>query len=67
MLVGYRFDSRFVPRQRTEPNRSFDLHPNGNRFEVAILQGGRTEAQQDKIVFIFIFFDELGRIAPVKR
>jgi len=30
-------------------------------------QGARTEAQQDKIVFIFNFFDELRRIAPVKR
>jgi hypothetical protein len=56
-----------VPRQPTGPNRRFDLHPNGNRFAVAIPQGARTEAQHDRIVFIFNFFDELRQIAPLKR
>lgn len=34
---------------------------------MAIPQGARTEAQQDKIIFIMSFFDELRRIAPVNQ
>ena len=33
----------------------FDLHPDGTRFALA------------SVTFIFNFFDELRRIAPVKR
>ena len=48
------------------PWRPFDLHPDGERFAIAPgLQapGGATE---DKVVFIFNFFDELRRIAPAR-
>jgi serine/threonine-protein kinase len=47
------------PRQRT-----FDLHPDGARVAVAALPEAQAEARQDKVVFIFNFFDELRRIAP---
>ncbi len=44
--------------------RSFDLHPDGQRF--ALVPAAETEkATQDKVVLIFNFFDELRRIAPV--
>jgi serine/threonine-protein kinase len=49
------------------PNRMFDLHPDGQRFATAST-GQTPGAKQDKVVFIFNFFDELRRIAPaVKR
>jgi serine/threonine-protein kinase len=60
-------ETRFVPRQRTGPNRSFDVHPDGNRFALAVAQDARAEVKQDKVVFVFNFFDELRRIAPVRR
>jgi len=58
-------DKPFVPRQRTGPNRSFDLHPDGNRFAMAAVLDTRAEVKQDKVIFVFNFFDELRRIAPV--
>ena len=42
--------------------RSFDLHPDGNRF--ALARETQTEAKQDKLLFFFNFFDELHRVAP---
>jgi len=60
-------ETRFVPRQRTGPNRSFDVHPDGNRFALAVSRDTRAEVKQDKVVFVFNFFDELRRIAPVRR
>ena len=50
------------PRQR-----SFDLHPDGDRFALAAVPETPTNAKQDKVVFIFNFFDELRRIAPVAK
>jgi len=50
------------PRQRP-----FDLHPDGERFAVAVEPESHTEAPHDKVVFIFNFFDELRRIAPVSK
>jgi len=58
-------DTRFLPRPR---QRSFDLHPDGNRFAVAAVppetQGFE---KKDKLVFVFNFFDELNRLAPVAK
>jgi eukaryotic-like serine/threonine-protein kinase len=45
-------------------NRMFDLHPDGERFALAVLQQTPGEAKQDHITFVFNFFDELRRIAP---
>jgi serine/threonine protein kinase/Tol biopolymer transport system component len=61
-------EGRFVLRQHAGgPNRSFDLHPDGNRFALAAVQETQTTEKQDKVVFIFNFFDELRRLAPAKR
>jgi serine/threonine-protein kinase len=59
-------EGRFLPRQRTGPNRSFDLSPDGTRFALAPIQESQTPTKQDRVVFIFNLFDELRRIAPAK-
>jgi hypothetical protein len=44
-------------------NRTFDMHPDGER--VAVLKAsGEAETRRDKVVLILNFFDELRRIAP---
>jgi serine/threonine-protein kinase len=43
--------------------RYVDLHPDGQRFAIAPARLAST-VKQDKVVFIFNFFDELRRIAP---
>ena len=60
-------DSRFTPRVRTGPNRSFDLHPDGERFALAPVVATADTVKRDKIVFVFNFFDELRRIAPAEK
>ena len=70
---------RFVPRrqaaalvrgrfvaQTARTERSFDLHPDGERFALAAVPETQRR-KQDKVVFIFNFFDELRRLAPAKR
>jgi serine/threonine-protein kinase len=47
--------------------RHFDLHPDGDRLAVARLPEPRAAARQDHVTFIFNFFDELRRLAPVKK
>ena len=47
--------------------RSFDLHPDGERFAVALAPKSQTDVKQDKVVFIFNVFDELQRLAPSKK
>jgi hypothetical protein len=42
--------------------RPFDLHPDGQRFALALPE--ETEAQPKHVVLVFDFFDELRRIAP---
>jgi Tol biopolymer transport system component len=53
--------------QTRGPNRMFDLHPDGERFALMPALQAPVGAKLDKVVFIFNFFDELRRIAPVKR
>jgi Tol biopolymer transport system component len=61
-------EGRFVLRQHSGgPNRSFDLDPDGQRFALAAVQETQAAEKQDKVVFIFNFFDELRRLAPAKR
>jgi serine/threonine-protein kinase len=55
-------EGRFVPRTN---NRSFDLHPDGARFALAPVTQEPGGAKQDHVTFIFNFFDELRRVAPV--
>jgi len=52
-----------VPRQRTRPNRVFDLLSNGYGFAAAIPQAARTEAQHDKIVSLVDDFVTSGLVA----
>jgi Tol biopolymer transport system component len=60
-------EGQFMPREAGGgPQRSFDLHPDGNRFALAKVSETQTDNRQDKIVFVFNFFDELRRIAPAK-
>jgi hypothetical protein len=43
----------------------YDLHPDGKRL--AVLSLPDQDVVQDKVVFVFNFFDYLRTIAPVKR
>jgi serine/threonine-protein kinase len=56
-------EMRYLPRSRQD---SFDLHPDGDRFALAV-QDAQAGTKQDKVVFIFNFFDELRRVAPATR
>jgi Tol biopolymer transport system component len=47
-------------------NFPYDLHPDGKRLALAAAQN-QTSAVQDKVVFLFNFFDELRRIAPANK
>jgi hypothetical protein len=42
--------------------RSFDLHPDGERVAVAP-ELGSFDRPQDRLIFVFNFFDELRRLA----
>ncbi len=57
-------ERRFTPRGVFRP---FDLHPDGERFALAPAAENENETKRDKIVFIFNFFDELRRVAPVGK
>ena len=57
-------EARFALRSR---QRAIDLHPDGERFAVAAVPETQAAVKQDKVVFIFNFFDELRRIAPVAK
>ena len=44
------------------PERSFDLHPDGERVAVAP-ELGSFDRPQDRLIFVSNFFDELRRMA----
>ncbi len=48
-------------------NRTYDLHPDGERVAVLKASGDEDEARRDKVVLIQNFFDELRRVAPAGR
>ena len=48
-------------------NRTFDLHPDGQRVAVLKAAEEQAEARRDKVVLIQNFFDELRRIAPAAK
>ena len=56
------WSGRIALRPRQYP---YALHPDGNRFALAILSDATTK--QDKVVFVFNFLDELRRLAPAVR
>jgi len=47
--------------------RSYDLHPDGNRFALAVAADDSESVRRDELVFVFNFFDELRRLVPVKN
>jgi Tol biopolymer transport system component len=57
-------DRRYMPRL---VGQDFDLHPDGERVALALASETETAVKQDKIVFIFNFFDELRRLAPLGK
>jgi hypothetical protein len=54
-------DAHFSPRVI---GRSFDVHPDGDRFALAKVPDPDAVAKRDHITLIFNFFDQLRRIAP---
>jgi hypothetical protein len=44
--------------------RTFDLHPDGERFAVAVPAEGSSVTKGDHVVLVQNFFDELRRLAP---
>ena len=61
-------DVQFRTRPRNFLSRSFDLHPDGQRFAIAkLVTGSETQAKLDRVVLVFNFFDELRRLAPATR
>ena len=48
------------------PNRMFDLHPDGTRVALALVEEA-PGVKQDKLTFLFNFFEELRRIATVAK
>ena len=47
--------------------RAFDLHADGERAIGASIAESETVAPQNSVVLVFNFFDELRRLAPIKR
>src|SRR5207253_10735910 len=56
-------ERRFMERRLS----SFTLHPDGERFALAAALENESAVKQDKLVFIFNFFDELRRVAPITK
>ena len=57
-------EARVTTRPGLQP-RSFDLHPDGDRFAAVVEEP--TVGTKDKVVFLLNFFDELRRLAPVAK
>jgi serine/threonine-protein kinase len=47
--------------------RSYDLHPDGNRFALTAIPEAQVESRRDKLVFIFNFFDVLRAVGSTRR
>jgi serine/threonine-protein kinase len=60
-------ERRFTQRINAIAPRSLGLHPDGDRFALAASPETGVSADQNKVVFVFNFFDELRRIAPPTR
>jgi serine/threonine-protein kinase len=58
---------RVLPASRFNPRvigRSFDLHPDGNRFALAKSDAADESPKPQHVILIFNFLEELRRIAP---
>jgi serine/threonine-protein kinase len=60
-------ERRFTQLINAISPRSLALHPDGDRFALAAGAETDVSAKQNKVVFIFNFFDELRRIAPAAK
>jgi serine/threonine-protein kinase len=60
-------ERRYTHRINAIAPRSLGLHPDGDRFALAASPETSASADQNKVVFVFNFFDELRRIAPPTR
>ncbi len=58
-------DTRIIARPRS-PSRDVDVHPDGQRFAVAPRTQNLTVTKQDKVVFVFNFFEQLKRLTGTK-
>ena len=58
-------DTRITARPRS-PSRDVDVHPDGQRFAVAPRTQNLTVTKQDKVVFVFNFFEQLKRLTGTK-
>ena len=47
------------------PQRSFDVHRDGERIALAVAPDVQQTVKRDKLNLVFNFFDELRRLAPV--
>ena len=56
-------ETPFAPRPRQVP---FALHPDGERFALAPAPDAQAVVKQDKVVFIFNFFEELKKLVPIR-
>ena len=54
-----------APLRVASTQRYFDIHPDGQRFVGAPARLA-SPVKQDRVVFIFNFFDELRRVAPTR-
>jgi serine/threonine-protein kinase len=57
-------ETRFVQRAQ---NRMFDVHPDGDRFVLAVDTSAAPVPREPKAVLVFDFFNELRRLAPVAK
>jgi serine/threonine protein kinase/Tol biopolymer transport system component len=48
-------------------SRRFDVHPDGERLALQVVAQTAGGGKQDHVTFIFNFFDELRRIAPIGK
>jgi Tol biopolymer transport system component len=58
-------ETSLLPLRAGSTLRMLDLHPDGQRFALATRREA-SAVKQDKVIFIFNFFDELRRIAPAR-
>ena len=58
-------DTRITARPRS-PSRDVDVHPDGQRFAVSPRTQNLTVTKQDKVVFVFNFFEQLKRLTGTK-
>jgi serine/threonine-protein kinase len=57
----------FIDILTTGSGSDYDLHPDGDRFALAVASEAQSDSNRDKLVFIINFFEDLRRIAPLTK